>query len=72
MCIILLRKETLIGLTAENSRISSKQFCKENWNKKNQNCNPSKLKNKYMLSGDLGLHKAHSNSAAHKMLTVAP
>lgn len=40
--------------------------------KKNQNHNLPKLKNKYMLRRDLGLHKAHSNSAIHKMLTVAP
>lgn len=40
--------------------------------KKNQNCNPTIMKNKYMLRRDFGLHKAHSDSAAHKMLTVAP
>lgn len=72
LCVILLKCKPLITLTAENSRISSKHFCKENYSGKNQNCSSSKLKNKYMLRGDLGLHKAHSNSVVQKIPTVAP
>lgn len=68
LCVVLLRYKPLISLAAENSPISSKHFCKENYSEKN----PSKLKNKYMLGGDLGLHKAHSNSVVQKIPTVAP